>query len=176
MSGIIHFTSGKTLDITEVEFSRLAPSLNMRGIKTKTLASGHIVPLNSTTMEYVEHVPEEIIGYDDTIVLDQTRNKPNKTYVIPGEPMIQEVEKPKVKTNEEMIAEITEKSNCKHKDQDLYIQHTAKGIRYFPVCCFCGKRERYVSESKIVKGEYEGTPNEKWGSDDIANAKPWIEG
>jgi hypothetical protein len=79
------------------------------------------------------------------------------------------------KTSEELMAELTEKSNCKHATQELYIQHTAKGIRYFPICSFCGKRERYVSESKINKGEYVGTANEKWTDADIANAKPYIE-
>jgi hypothetical protein len=58
---------------------------------------------------------------------------------------------------------------------EMFIQHTAKGYRYFPVCKFCGKRERYVSEKKILDGKYAGTPNAKWTTDDIANAKPWIE-
>jgi len=75
------------------------------------------------------------------------------------------------------MADMTAKSNCKHEPEkmELYIQHTAKGIRYFPVCSFCGRRERYVAESKIMKGEYVGTPNEKWTEKDIANAKAWIE-
>ena len=87
------------------------------------------------------------------------------------------VAKPTPSTPEEQLTKMMEKSNCKHEPEkmELYIQHTAKGIRYFPLCSFCGKRERYVAESKIVKGEYAGTPNEKWTADDIAHAKPWIE-
>jgi hypothetical protein len=82
-----------------------------------------------------------------------------------------------VKTQEELMAEMLEKSNCKHEPDKmvLYRQHTAKGIRYFPRCSFCGKRERYISESKIVKGEYKGTVNEKWTETDIADAIDWIE-
>jgi hypothetical protein len=65
-----------------------------------------------------------------------------------------------------------EKSNCKHEPEklDMYMQSTAKGIRYFPVCSFCGKRERYVSEKKVRDGEIE-----RWTGDDIDNAKMWIE-
>ena len=30
---------------------------------------------------------DKIIGYNDTVILDQTRSKPNKTYVVPGSPI-----------------------------------------------------------------------------------------
>ena len=62
------------------------------------------------------------------------------------------------------------KSNCKHNSQSLFVQHTAKGVRYFPVCDFCGKRDRYVSEKKVLDGEYP-----EWKMEDIDNAKPWID-
>ena len=83
----------------------------------------------------------------------------------------------KVKTQDEVLEEMMAKSNCKHEPHklELWRQHTAKGIRYFPRCVFCGKRERYVSESKIVKGEYKGTVNEKWTEESIAKAQVWIE-
>jgi hypothetical protein len=91
--------------------------------------------------------------------------------------MEQDEPKPAKKTADDIMAEMTAKSNCKHEPEkmELYIQHTAKGIRYFPVCSFCGKRDRYVSESKIIAGEYKGTPNEKWTEKDITHAKAWIE-
>jgi len=170
MSGIIHFTSGKTLSITEAEFRNISPKLNGKGIKTQRLASGHIIPMNSMTMEFIEMIPEveegqqfdlgnEVVG---EVVLPKTDKQ----------------EAPKApKTADEIMADMTAKSNCKHEPAklELYRQNTAKGIRYFPVCSFCGKRERYVSERKIVEGEYGGTPNEKWTSEDVANAIQWIE-
>jgi len=52
MSGIIHFTSGKTLDITEKEFRNIPVHLKNKGIKVHITNTGHIVPLNSMTMEY----------------------------------------------------------------------------------------------------------------------------
>ena len=118
------------------------------------------------TMEYIEHIPEQPVAEPES-TKEVLRNDEH----ISIEP------EPEEKTEEQVMAEITDKSNCLHEPekQELYIQHTAKGIRYFPVCNFCGKRERYVSESKIVEGQYKGTPNEKWTEADIANAKPWIE-
>jgi len=166
MSGIIHFSSGKTLEITEAEFRVISPKLNGKGIKTQTTAAGHKIPLNSMTMEYIEHVPEK----EDKVINPEPVLAPVKL------PTVMDQDKPK--TNDEIVAEMTAKSNCKHEPEklELYRQHTAKGIRYFPVCSFCGKRERYVSESKIVKDEYDSdNPNSRWTSEDVINAKDWID-
>ena len=169
MAGIIHFTSGKTLEINEMEYRNISPVLNAKGIKTKRLSTGHVIPMNSMTMEFIEHVPEELPGDN---VMEDHDFVPDIKKAIENQ-----MEEQKVKTADDIMAEMTAKSNCKHEPEkmELYIQHTAKGIRYFPVCSFCGRRERYVAESKIMKGEYVGTPNEKWTDKDIANAKAWIE-
>ena len=177
MSGLIHFSSGKTLEITELEFDNMPPKLNNKGIKTQKTKTGHLIPLNSTTMEFIEHVPE---AEPNQVVAPLGLAPVEGDHIVDAQPvMIQDVqkEKPKEKTADEVLAEMTAKSNCKHEPEkmELYIQHTAKGIRYFPRCSFCGKRDRYVSESKIVKGDYVGTPNEKWTEADIAHAKPWVE-
>jgi len=171
MSGIIHFTSGKTLEINEMEYRNISPVLNAKGIKTKRLATGHVIPMNSMTMEFIEHVPEELPG---DIVREEHDFIPS---IKKAADKLVEEQQAEVRTPDDVMAEMTAKSNCKHEPEkmELYIQHTAKGIRYFPVCSFCGRRERYVAESKIMKGEYVGTPNEKWTEKDIANAKAWIE-
>ena len=153
MSGIIHFVSGKTLDISEAEFAALSPKLGMKGVKCHKSAAGHLIPMNSTTMEFIEHIEEE-----EKVVPEQPVAKAEK--VVKEEP----------KTNDEIMAAMVAKSNCTHENQSLFVQHTAKGIRYFPICDFCGKRDRYVSEKKIVDGEYE-----KWSTEDVENAKPWEE-
>jgi hypothetical protein len=172
MSGIIHFTSGKKLEINEYEYLKIAPKLKGGGIRLMQMTGGHLIPLNSNTMEMIEHIEEKVANSPIVINKKQTMGITE----LPEEQK-EQVEKPKVKTAEEVMADITAKSNCKHEPEktELYIQHTTKGLRYFPVCNFCGKRDRYISESKIVKGEYKGTPNEKWTEKDIANAKPWIE-
>lgn len=152
MSGIIHFVSGKTLEITEHERAKLAPKLGMKGVRTFTSTSGHIIPLNSNTMEFIELVPEPEIKLEKEVIEKEVKDYLKIDPVPKEDPM------------EDMLA----KSNCLHQNQTLYVQHTAKGIRYFPVCDFCGKRERYVSEKKILDGEYPS-----WSLEDIENAKPW---
>jgi hypothetical protein len=175
MSGTIFFVSGKTLEITEAEFAVIGPKLRDKGIKTQVTREGHLLPLNSSTMELIEHVPEIEVVEVEVAPLGLKLVEGDGPLELPVQEKL--LEKPKPKTQEEMLDDMTAKSNCKHEPEklELYIQHTAKGIRYFPVCSFCGKRERYVSESKINKGEYAGTSNEKWTDADIANAKPWIE-
>ena len=148
MSGIIHFVSGKTLEITEDERGKLAPKLGMKGVRTFTSKAGHIIPLNSNTMEFIELIPEP----ESAITMNS---------VEVAETLLAAVE-------EDPMADMLAKSACVHPNQSLYVQDTAKGVRYFPVCDFCGKRERYVSEKKIVDGEYE-----EWTVEDIQNAKPW---
>ena len=57
------------------------------------------------------------------------------------------------KTEKEVMAEIVAKSACTHKEVSLHFQKTKKGIRYFPVCDFCGHRGRYVANDAITEAE-----------------------
>lgn len=154
MAGRIHFVSGKTLDISNLEFRNIAPKLGAKGIRCQVSEAGHIIPLNSTTMEYIENIKEE---------------EEENVYEIKEEE-VSNVPPPKPKTQDEALEDMLAKSNCKHTNQSLFVQHTAKGVRYFPVCDFCGKRDRYVSEKKVLDGEYP-----EWKMEDIDNAKPWID-
>ena len=174
MSGIIHFSSGKTLEITEAEFQIISPKLNNKGIKTQKTRSGHLIPLNSMTMEFIEHVDEPEESQATEVNEMPTLPKPK---VIAESPKAEPEAKDKPKTQDEKLAEMLEKSNCKHEPEkmELFVQHTAKGIRYFPVCSFCGRREKYISERKVIDNGYVGTPNEKWTEADLANALPWVE-
>jgi hypothetical protein len=171
MSATIHFTSGKTLEISQKEFDQIAPKLQQGGVRLYRTGDGSFVPLNSMTMELIELHKEAIAETPPAPKVETIAEKPSEAPEATISP--EEVVAPKKSPMEEML----EKSNCKHEPEkmELYRQHTAKGIRYFPVCKFCGKRERYVSESKIVKGEYEGTPNAKWTAEDIATAKVWTD-
>ena len=153
MSGRIHFVSGKTLDISEIEFRNISPKLGAKGIRCQVSQAGHIIPLNSTTMEYIEHIEDE---------------EPKEIVVEEPTPIVEPKEEPK--DPDEVLNDMIAKSNCTHENYSLYLQKTAKGDRYFPVCDFCGKRERYVSEKKVLDGAYE-----EWKYEDIENAKPWTE-
>jgi hypothetical protein len=174
MAGKIHFTSGKTVDLTEHEFRRIAPQMQERGIRLVKLQNGWYVPVNSNSMEFIEYIPEELeIDKEDKAIKESgvTADVVEKTAEeIKKEESITERKK---KALEEMMT----KSNCMHEAEklELYVQQTAKGVRYFPVCSFCGKRERYVSEKKILDGQYAGTPNEKWTAEDLETAIPYVE-
>lgn len=50
----IYFVSGKTLEISEYEFSRITPKLQHGGIRLLRTAKGNLIPLNSTTIELIE--------------------------------------------------------------------------------------------------------------------------
>jgi hypothetical protein len=195
MSGIIYFTSGKTLEINEFEYTQIAPKLQNGGIRLYKVRGKGFVPLNSATMEFVEHVPEPVVVKKGTSVgpsdlAEKIVATPSKTQAeedandeawAETQPHKQYDHKEEPKTlqerKDEAMSDLMAKSNCSHEPEkmNLYVQHTAKGVRYFPVCSFCGKRERYVSESKILKGEYAGTPNEKWTEADIETAQAWVE-
>lgn len=161
MSGTIHFVSGKTLDITEKEFQGIAPKLGSKGVKCHKSQEGHLIPMNSTTMEFIEHIKEE-----EKIITEVEFSKERQDAL--NKKIAEAKEEPK--DPDEIMNDMIAKSNCKHENQSLYIQKTAKGDRYFPVCDFCGKRERYVSEKKVLDGAYE-----EWKYEDIENAKPWVE-
>jgi hypothetical protein len=172
----MNFVSGKELEINEKEFNDIPVTLASKGVKVKRMRSGAVVPMNSTTIEFIQAIPEE----SDLVEKEEPMEEHDSTPEIKKaaeEQLDVQIEKPKPKTQQEMLDEITAKSNCKHEADklELYVQHTAKGKRYFPVCSFCGKRERYISEKKVIEGLYAGTVNGKWTSTDILNAKDWIE-
>jgi hypothetical protein len=170
-------------------------------IKMYKNPEGHFIVLSPSNLIMIKFIGEETEGIDYPKSLETLRaeghvaEKPAPVVEVAEEPApkkeLSEEEKaiiaaePKLDKKEvdpkapkvDPLAALIEKSNCKHEKEklELYIQHTAKGIRYFPVCSFCGKRERYVSESKIVKGEYAGTPNEHWTEADIVGAKTWVD-
>lgn len=160
MSGIIHFTSGKVLEITDDEMRSIAPRLKNGGIRICTVGIGHLIPLNSNTMEMIELVVEP----ENEILVE------NSEEIIEDKNDVIEKEKTPQEKQDDAMKELLAKSNCKHENTVLYKQHTAKGIRYFPVCPFCGKRERYVSEKRIMDGEIID-----WTPEDIKNAKTWVE-
>jgi hypothetical protein len=165
MSGIIHFTSGKTLKITQREMETMAPKLQAGGIRMYRTGKNCLIPLNSNTMEFIESVPE-----DEPTVEPKPETAAKKPVKLAPKP--EEKTKGDQGREDDAMKELLEKSNCKHEPEklSLYVQHTAKGVRYFPVCSFCGKRERYVSEKKIIDGEYE-----RWAQGDILTATPWTE-
>ena len=182
IGGKVYFAGSEvTADLTKREMENAPTTFLNKGARMMRTKAQDILIFGGTNMSVIKPIWGDEI--DEKDASEQTRAE-----IIAMETLVDEVatsaertgevnppDEPK--TVEEIMAETTAKSNCKHEPEklELYIQHTAKGIRYFPVCSFCGKRERYVSESKIVDGKYKGTPNEKWTEEHIATALPWIE-
>jgi hypothetical protein len=176
IGGLVHFAgSDVTAELTKREMENAPVTFSNKGARMMRTKAGDILIFGGTNMSVIKPVWGEVEDEEEYKAETRASIIAMETPV-PDEPE-PEPEKDKPKTADEIIAETKLKSDCKHEPEklELYIQHTAKGIRYFPVCKFCGKRERYVSESKIVEGKYKGTPNEKWTEAHIANATPWIE-
>lgn len=175
MSAIIHFTSGKRLEISEREFRQIAPKLQAGGVRLyRQGQTGNLIPLNSNTMELIEHIEEK---HDEKVVEKlKEQSKENKTE---NTKLEKETEEPKEESAEErrkrLEAEVFAKSNCKHENQELYYTQTTRGKKYFPVCTFCGKRDRFISIEKIKNEDYIGTPNDIWTMEHVMNAKVWTE-
>ena len=158
----IHFSSGKTKEIDSGKLDKFIIDLKGRGIKmminrseTETL----IVPLNSNTMEFIESpvlpVEEEAVEAGGIIRVDNVKETSLEDLRaelaeakadVDSKKDIEEKEKEKM---DEMMA----KSNCKHPAEimQIYRHDTKKGSRFFPVCGFCGKRERYVKAESLTE-------------------------
>lgn len=184
----IYFTSGKTLEITEYEFERISPKLQMGGIRLYRTAKGNLIPLNSTTIELIEKESTGG-GFEKTLetweekaekvplkdIKPEPKEKEVQTIAEEPEEPEEKVESAKPETPQEkqdrMMAELIEKSECLHPRDRLQMmyQETKSGRRYFPVCTFCGYRHRYISIKKVKAGTID------WTMDEVVAAKPWIE-
>lgn len=187
---------GIEVGINKKEYETIIPKIRMTAnVKMYRNPEGHYIVLSPSNLQMIKYYGDESDEPKPYVKQEKVETK------VVEKPKVEE--KPKKRTPEELaiiaevegklpketiptvdaeekkdpLAEMIEKSNCKHESSklELYRQHTAKGIRYFPVCSFCGKRERYISEAKILEGAYAGTPNEKWTEDDIVNAKVWVD-
>ena len=174
MSGLLVLRDGNEVPISQHLYDNLIPQLRMKaGLKMwKSPESGDYIVLSNSNLLMVKYVPEEQEPVKEPEPVVEEKAKPVEE--VKEEPKEEESQQER---EDQLMATLVERSNCKHEPEklELYSQATAKGVRYFPVCSFCGKRERYVSEKKITDGSYAGTPNEKWTESDITMAKPWVE-
>jgi hypothetical protein len=92
-------------------------------------------------------------------------------------------EKPKPRTNDELLAIMVERSNCKHDFKDLRLgyRETKNGKRYQPYCTkgfsdgsHCTYRGRYVGAKKVKEGQYADTPT-PWTIEHLLSAKQLME-
>jgi hypothetical protein len=162
----IHFVSGKVKELDQ-PWDKFPQKLNFGGLRLLKGNKNLLIPLNSNTIEYVEYEEDEIeetiesepVASDEPVA--EPTDEPEVEATVP-EP---EKETPQ-EAQDRMLAEMMEKSNChknKHEGQDMeiYYQETTVGKgktaakRYFPVCSFCGVRERYVKASDLTDEQKE---------------------
>jgi hypothetical protein len=155
----IHFSSGKTRDIDSGKLDKFVIDLKGRGIKMMVNRGEEctlIVPLNSNTMEFIEEFHEPVI-IDETI---EESDEPAPTLDELAEAIIEakadvDSKKDKEELEKEKLDEMMAKSSCLHPAEGMitYRHDTKKGSRFFPVCSFCGKRERYVKADTLSDEE-----------------------
>lgn len=162
----IHFLSGKEIELDQ-PWDKFPQKLTFGGLRLLKAGMNKLVPLNSSTIEFVEYVPDAPVQEAPEVEAPVKEPEPEKQEPKP------ESEKPETaqEKNDRLIGEMMAKSNChknKHEGQELdwYYQDVsvgkskAKARRYFPVCTFCGVRERYVKVDSLTDEQKE-------------NAKQW---
>jgi hypothetical protein len=157
MSTTIHFSSGKEQSISAGKLDKFIMDLKGRGIKLmidrnddRTL----IIPLNSSTLEFIVDVYDfkemEQTESDAPPPEEEDELKQMKEELDAATKEVEDKKDVEEKRDDAM-KDIMDKSNCTHPKDKLvyYRQDTSKGSRYFPVCSFCGKRERYVKAESL---------------------------
>jgi len=161
----IYFTSGKELSF-EYDWNKLAPKLQLGGLRMFTPNRGILIPLNSSTIERIEiqedeedvreketdrvgedtHADESPVGQSETTGTDR-EDQPVE--------LVDEKPKSAQQKAEEALAYMKEMSECPHEKHLMYYSESLVGKarkpvrRFFPVCAKCGVREKFVKAESL---------------------------
>ncbi len=158
------YANGREVEY-DYDWNKLAPKLQLGWLRLFSPQPGTLIPLNSQTIALIEdttiyeEVPEE---HEETVEKLIEEEKVEEIQEDEEKPLSVEEKKEKI------LAEMAEKQACTHENRSIHYQEIMSGPRnnrqvqkrYFPVCDFCGVRERYVAASKLSE-------------DEIANAIKW---
>lgn len=157
----IHYSSGSSVELRDGEGDRFWNRARTAGFRYYQSLDNVVIPFNHPTITYIElELTKPAVG--------PSFEKPKEEITITEAKEIEETNR--AKQEREFMA----KANCTHKNPDgstkrsMYYVDTVNGRKYFPVCDFCGHRERYVGVPKVEKGDHP-----LWHMDDIRNAKPY---
>jgi hypothetical protein len=162
----IHFISGKVKELDQ-PWDKFPQKLNFGGLRLLKGGPNLLIPMNSPSIEFVENVPEEVDDGDDVLVEhDRSDEEVVQQEDVQASDERESKEEEKPRTNDEMIADMVALSDChknKHegREMEIWYQETtvgkqkAKAKRYFPVCSFCGVRERYVKAGDLTDEQKE---------------------
>lgn len=163
MSAKVHFRSGKVVELSSTEWIAFWNRLRNAGVRFfDSREQNLIIPFNNATIEYMEPDMETPRTVGEMEATKEETEKPNE----PTE------DKDRMEERNKMEKEFMDRANCRHKNDDgstrrkLFYAETVNGRKYFPVCTFCGHRERYVGVQKIEDGN---DPN--WTTEDVTNAE-----
>ena len=190
MSNILHLIDGSTVEIPEERFMKFVQMLTHRGIKSVRFDNTILIVSRSNIIrielgeedgdrqghETVERkdmesvvVPEVVEGTEDREG-DGVEDRKD-------EPVTEEKPETPDEQRARVLAEMKEKSDCSNSkdhmghEQIIHYQDvtiTRKGAksslpsrRYFPVCSFCGLKQRYVKADSLTDEQKD-------------NAKGWV--
>lgn len=168
MGTVIHYSSGHDIELREGEGQRFWNRARNAGFRYYQSLDNIIIPFNHPTITYIEleakkEEPKPVVPKKEA-----AEAKPEKKKTMT------EIKEKELTNQAKQEADFMAKANCIHKDgngvtlRKLYFTETVNGRKYFPVCEFCGHRERYVGVPKIEAGE-----NALWTMEDVRSAKPY---
>jgi hypothetical protein len=169
---MIRFTcdNGNTYEL-EADWNRLIPNLQTRGIRVFRPKAGVLIPIDKIVLieDLDQLAAEELEEVKEVEIVEEEAEEAKSSDEVVEDSDEEEEEQLDIEQRKEKILkEMAEKSSCEHENRSIYYQEIMGGPRgnrtaqkrYFPVCDFCGVRERYIKADSL-------TDEEK------ANAKLW---
>jgi hypothetical protein len=162
----IYYASGAVVELRDGEGKRFWNRARNAGFRFYQSLDNIVIPFNHPTMTHIELEVEKPVEKPAPKLKTEVVPEPKKEETLP------EIKEKELTTQAQREADFMAKANCTHKDGEgktlrtIYYSETVNGRKYFPVCDFCGHRERYVGVPKIEAGE-----NPLWTMEDIRAAK-----
>lgn len=154
------FTSGKTYEV-QYAWDKLAPKLQLSGLRMFNPEKGVLIPLNSNTIALIEQFDDYESDEDKVQIIAEEEKLEEDTDAV-ADDVFEELEKEEKELSieekkEQMLAEMKLKSSCNHPEYQLYRQEITAGPRnnrhtqqrFFNVCKICGVRERYLKNDTV---------------------------
>lgn len=144
MAYIVYLTSGKEINLNDIEYRRMMARMVRVGRNFPIFECDNGDTIFMDRIEYIEDLAKS--GRITVGRLEEERKAAMPKVETEGD----------TPTNEDLLAEIMNKSNCTHpaEAQALYMSDSKNGIRYFTLCDECGgNRSKFVAAAKLTDEE-----------------------
>jgi len=169
----IHMVDGSTIDMPEARFMKFIQMLTHRGIKSVRFDKTILIVSQSNIIR-IEIGESDGQESDKPVVVSEVVEGPeveegDATDSREDEPKPEERPEGQDKKAERILKEMIEKSNCSndanhlgheqiiHKQQVTMKRKGSKAhitsTRFFPVCSFCGLKQRYVKADSLSEDQ-----------------------